>query len=507
MLQLLRIFGLGGKAHAFFQSPIRSALHCSLVLGAALAIHPVHGQDPSTSQTHATAPTQTLSLKECLRLAMEQNHRRPASQFAVAIAEAQHRQALAAYWPQINGKGGVDRMERPLNFVFPSSEMGIPALTVTVPYVGTFQTSPTEFSIPAYKVRLLNPTTSTMSADFKYLLEDFGMRRGYREQTLGAIDASKAEAHRTDLEIADSVTRLYYGAVLAEQLRKLGDDTLERMEMTLRVTESLYQSGSGTVTKADYLDCKVMVETVRAMVAQLQGNEASTRAALAYTIGLAWNASVEPADTEIPFLAQNTNLEQMVDTAYEFNPDWAKVEAGLRAFEGERKTAASGHYPKIAITGELHRFWNDYNAGISTPQNNEGWTVGAGIEIPIFDGFLTSAQVAEAQAKISKLKEEKLLLKEGIGLQLRDLFIKLGASENTTKATLDAMTAAQEDRDLTTRGYGAGLLTTEKVIRAQIQEALVSAEYFKSVFDHRALRSQIDLTVGQSVKEQLTGSH
>jgi outer membrane protein TolC len=51
--------------------------------------------------------SQVLSLNDCLRIAMEKNHSRPASQFAVAIAEAQHRQALAAYWPQINANGGV----------------------------------------------------------------------------------------------------------------------------------------------------------------------------------------------------------------------------------------------------------------------------------------------------------------------------------------------------------------------------------------------------------------
>jgi hypothetical protein len=52
------------------------------------------------------------------------------------------------------------------------------------------------------------------------------MRKGYREQAKGLVDMMKAEARRTDLEIADSVKRLYYGAVLARQLHQVGDDTL-----------------------------------------------------------------------------------------------------------------------------------------------------------------------------------------------------------------------------------------------------------------------------------------
>ena len=47
-----------------------------------------------------------LTLEQCLTEAMEKNHRRPASRFAVAVAEAQHRQALAGYWPQISANAG-----------------------------------------------------------------------------------------------------------------------------------------------------------------------------------------------------------------------------------------------------------------------------------------------------------------------------------------------------------------------------------------------------------------
>lgn len=74
-----------------------------------------------------------LSLGECLRVAMEMNHTRPASQFAVAIAEAQHRQALAAYWPQVNARGGVDEMSSSPNFLYPASTMYIPAQSITLP--------------------------------------------------------------------------------------------------------------------------------------------------------------------------------------------------------------------------------------------------------------------------------------------------------------------------------------------------------------------------------------
>ncbi len=318
---------------------------------------------------------------------------------------------------------------------------------------------------------------------------------------------ARAEAHRTDLEVNDSVTRLYYGAVLARQLHDLGTDTLERMETTLKLTENLYKDGTGTVTKADYLDNIVMVDSVRALVANLEQNEAAAEAALAYTMGLEWNATVIPVDSEIPYKASTADLDELVATAYEFNPDWEKLAAGLKSLEGERKTAESGHYPKVALTGALHRYWNNYGGGLATSANMEGWTVGVGLEIPIFDGGLTSAKVAEAEAKIHQLKEQKLVLKEGLGLELRQQFLHLTSAEKSYTAMKDALTAATDDEDVTTRGYAAGMLATEKVIRAQIQRALVASAYYTSVYDHIAIESQIDLTVGREVQKEIGSKH
>ena len=74
----------------------------------------------------AENPVGALSLDECLKTAFEKNHRRPISEFAVALAEAQHRQALAGYWPQVGVKAGYERLSDPLNFIFPGRVYAIP---------------------------------------------------------------------------------------------------------------------------------------------------------------------------------------------------------------------------------------------------------------------------------------------------------------------------------------------------------------------------------------------
>src|ERR1035441_7546302 len=83
--------------------------------------------------SHNSGTVREMSLEDCLSSAMQHNHRRSASQFAVAMAEAQHRQALAGYWPQINGKVGYQRMDESPDFLFPASSMSVPAQAINVP--------------------------------------------------------------------------------------------------------------------------------------------------------------------------------------------------------------------------------------------------------------------------------------------------------------------------------------------------------------------------------------
>lgn len=470
-----------------------------------------------------------MTLDQCLEKAFENNRRRPASRFAVAAAEAQHRQTLAGYWPHFVGTGGFQRMDEPPNFLFPASQMYIPPQSVNVPggtamvtvpagvlgpaavqlpveFPGqTIQTDSQAYPVPAQSVKLMDRDSFLGAVSATWLLFDGGMRRGLREQAAGGVDAARQEAKRTDLELTDSVKRMYYGSVVARQLHQVGLDTLARMEATLSLTETMYQEGSGRVKRTDFLENRSTVETLRGVVAQLEKNEAMARAALANTMGLPWRESVTPADDEVPYTPSPLNLEELVDKAYQFNPDWKSLEAGLSAAGGAVRHARSGYYPKIAVRGELRRWWNEYDAGIATSRNKDSWSAGIGLEWPLFEGFLTQNRVRETLSRKGRLEEQQLLLREGIGLMIKDVILSLAAAARTCQATGKALESATENCDLNTRAYRDELVETEKVIRAQLMQALMTAQHLRARYDHLALQSRLNLVVGTEVWKQLGG--
>lgn len=443
-----------------------------------------------------------LSLQECIDIALRNNRLRPASRFAVEAAEAQHRQALSAYWAQLAVKSAYTTMDEDPNFTFPAFRGEIPATTLQIMTpMGQLPVSvpPTPYQVPDQDIKLMDKENVVSSLTLQYPIYTGGLRGAVAKQAVSGLEAAREEARRTDLQIVYDVRRIYYGAVLAKNLLRIATDTLARMEVTLALTESLYTRGSGRVKKTDYLRNKTVVEGLRSLCAFLSGTEETARAALTNTMGLKWNKEVAVAEETIPFVVYAGDLKQTVSNAYEFNPDWAKLQAALEAAEAKVDEARSGHFPKVALVGNLNHIENAYDKGLSTPENRNSWCVGVAMELPLFNGFRTKHEVSEALARLGKLKEERVLLKEGIGLQVKQLFILMMSTQDQKKASEEAMRASEENRDLNERAYQAELVETKDVIEAQLMESFMKGQYEKSLFDHMESQVHLEYVVGQEI--------
>lgn len=456
----------------------------------------------------AGAAAAPFTLQQCIDIALEKNHSRVASRYSIEIAEAQHRQALSAYWPQIGVKGTYSMMDEDPNFIFPSKSMQIPASTI----IATTPLGPMPISIPAstytipeQNVKLMDKMNFVATLNATLPIYTGGQVSAIVRQAEQGMKAAREEARRTDLQVVYDTTRYYYGAVLARELAQIGKDALSRMEVTLELTENLYTKGSGRVKKTDYLRNKTVVEGLRSAVTALEANEQLAKAALTNTMGLGWETPVEPAPQELPFTPVKADLKELVSGAYRFNPDWARLEAGLEAAAAKIDEARSGHLPKIGLFGSVTRIENSYHSGIVTPDNRNTWAIGVGIELPLFNGLRTTNEVREAKVRLQKLKEQQLLLREGIALQVKHIFLKMMSAQQQKKSSEAAALSSEENRALNERAYQEELVETKDVIEAQLVESLMKAQYRKSLFDNLEARANLNFVVGKEVEEFMKG--
>jgi outer membrane protein TolC len=474
------------------------AVFCWLLTGVVLS-------SAAYATESAKNPT-ALTLQECIDIARDKNHYRAASRYSIEIAEAQHRQALSGYWPQVGAKATYSVMDQDPNFIFPSQNISMPAGTALLVQTpgGTFPLS--DLPVPQQNVKLMDKKNFVASLNATLPIYTGGQVSAIVRQAEQGMKAAREEARRSDLQVVYDTTRYYYGAVLARELIQIGRDALTRMEVTLELTENLYTKGSGKVKKTDYLRNKTVVDWLRTTVTALEANEQLAQAALTNSMGMDWESPVEPAPQELPFVPANVDLKDLVRGAYSFNPDWARLEAGLDAAAARIDEAKSGHFPKIGLFGNLTHIENSYDKGIVTADNRTSWSIGVGLELPLFNGMRTTNEVREARARLEKLKQQQFLLKEGIALQVKHIFIQLMSTQQQKVSSEAAANSSEENRALNERAYQEELVETKDVIEAQLIESLMKAQYRKSLYDHLEARANLDFVVGKQITDTIAAT-
>lgn len=100
---------------------------------------------------------------------------------------------------------------------------------------------------------------------------------------------------------------------------------------------------------------------------------------------------------------------------------------------------------------------------------------------------------------------KKVLLREGIALQVKYIFTTMMSAQEQQQSTLDASKAAEENRDLNERAYQDELVETKDVIEAQLVESFMKAQYQKTLYDHIETQAHLDFVVGKEVDKLLFG--
>lgn len=496
-------------------------------------IPPVPGsRNMSASMARDDEPVQDpmlhLTLEDCLKIAFAQNRLRRISAESVKIAEAQYQQALSGHWPQLKFSLTGVRMDEDPTFVFPSQPLALGQTTsqylaeaIAVAQLAKLGMAPgtsgydaalaaatqqaaqglSGASMPAYKVKLMDRDLLSSTLQLVLPLYTGGKVSAVARQAKAGLEASREGARKTDLQIIREVKQYFYGHVFAKKLHALGNETLQRFEATQAVTESVYRHGSGKVKKTDYLRSKMMTATIRSVVELLKSNEDLSKSVLAHVMGIPWNTPIAVSQADIPFATVSGDLDRWVAQAQKNNPQVNQVRLGLAAGEGKIAEARAGHLPVIAFFGNLTRLDNTYDGGLITDENRHAWQIGVSIELPIFNGWRTSREVQEAKLKLEKLKQESLLLQEGVALQVKNSFLQMARFQGQVTALKEALAAAAENRDLNVRAYAQELVETKDVIEAQLIEFILHGQYLKALYDHRLNVDELEYLVGTSLYE------
>jgi NodT family efflux transporter outer membrane factor (OMF) lipoprotein len=301
-----------------------------------------------------------------------------------------------------------------------------------------------------------------VSAEASWAPDIWGAVRRTVESDVASAQASAADLAAARLSAQATLAADYFQLRVEDELAQLLSDETDAFSRSLQITQNRYNVG--TAAKTDVMSATAQLENARAQQIATGVLRAEFEHAIAVLVGKPpaefsiASAKLGPAIPVAPPDLPSVLLER--------NPSIAANERAMAAANARIGVAVAGYFPNITLGGSYGQQSSLLNKLFSAA--NSIWSFGlTNITLPIFNGGLTSAQVAAARATYDETVAD---YRQSVLVSFQQVEDQLAASrilEQQATVQDRAVAAAREAERLALNQYRAGTVDYTTVITAQ----------------------------------------
>jgi outer membrane protein TolC len=432
--------------------------------------------------TQGVAQTR-LSLPEAVRYGVTNNVTVKNSQSDAASAESRIGEIRSVGLPQVSGSVSIldnliiQRAFLPAQFFDQNAPESVPPIAVQfgVKYSGQ----------AAVQV-------SQLLFNAQWLL---GLKaaEAYRELANKAITQTK-------MTVAESVSKAYYGVLIAEERSKLLDLNINRLDSSLIELRALNKSGF--IEKIDVDRLEVTQNNLKTEKQKVANLIQLSHYLLKFQMGMPLDETVMLTDRISEADVARIELEAKTandgDFNYDQRPDYSILKTNLKLAEYDVENNKRGYYPTVAAFAGY-----GYNTGrntfgdiFSSPWFNNA-NIGLSVQVPIFDGFAKKYKIQQARNTVQKTKQSIGLVEQSIDLQIKSANISIINGLETLKTQKRNLDLAQEIVRVSKIKYKAGSGSNIEVISAEASLKESQTNYFAALYDLLLAKVDLDKAKGK----------
>ena len=399
---------------------------------------------------------ETLSLDRCVRIALGHLPALIAARAASEADRALIREAEAAYYPQLGWSSSLGRS-----------------------YFGSRTSSGVTRASGTYN-------SYSTGVNLSQNIFDFGKTPAQvRIQKLN-YSASVSDVETAVEQAVFAVKQDFYGVLQAKRNRDVTDEAVKQYQ--LHQDQAQAQFEVGLAPKYDVTKAAVDLGNAKLNLIKAQNAVKLALSTLNNSMGVAGELDYDVEDN-MSFEPYGLSFDEALSAAYGNRPDLASIVAKRQAAESSITLAKTGFFPTLAGTASY-----DYSG--NTFPLAKGWSLALNLNVPLFNGFMTTAQVAQARASLNVLRANEETLRQSIRLAVEQAYLNLKQAEELVPVARLNVTAAQENLDIANGSYKEGVGDPIQV--ADAIAALVSAKiaYIQALYDCKVGRASLELAMG-----------
>ncbi|MBF6560977.1 MAG: TolC family protein [Candidatus Binataceae bacterium] len=423
-----------------------------------------------------------ITLRDAITIALKYHPEVAEAKAEYAAAREQVGEAQSYLGPQLSGVGGYLR----------STDNGIGNTSYYNPYGSLPRMTGRNHDLPPNDTSNSWNTSNNFAAGVglsQYLI-DFGRRRGFVAERRYEASATAQAEQLVNLDLIFEVSQRYFDVLRARQLVRVFEKAVE--ERRFHLHEAQVRSSAGLTPELDVYVTKAEVERAQLHLVDARNAEADATVAFDNSLGLGGRSP----DYHLADILTYTNIADtmpaLLDSAFNTRPDFKDLKDQARAMGAQVTESRSDYFPTVNAVG-------GYSAlGTGLPAANN-FNVGVLITWPIFNSFLTSHQVAEAQYRQRALQSQIEDLRQHIILQVKTAFLDWQASLQRINRAEQTLAASRAELELAEKRYGAGLANIVELEDAQRNYTGDDAAYADALYGYSVAKATVDHATGRSL--------
>lgn len=330
------------------------------------------------------------------------------------------------------------------------------------------------------------------------LLTDFGRTMNLVSSSKLLEKAQNASALATTEDIVLAADQAFFNALQAQALLKVAQQTVATRQSVEHQVEEL--ANSKLKSTLDLAFAQVNLSQAKLLELDAQNNVDSTIAALTAVLGFDKQISYELSDEDSQPPSPPPDVDVLINTALLQRPDLQALSYDQQAAEKFRRAQRDLLFPTISALGLAggSPVRPDCFGGCFPSYFVSSWygAVGVNMSIPIFNGFLFTAQASEANYRAKAAAENTRDLRDQVVRDVRTAWLSANTSFQRVGVAAELAKEADLGLSLAQSRYQLGLGSIVELSQAQLQQTDAAIGYVNAQYQYRLSLSALNFEIG-----------
>lgn len=323
-------------------------------------------------------------------------------------------------------------------------------------------------------------------------------------QILQNVEAARSSR----LALINSVENAYYSLLLAEDSKKVIQESYDNAVFNHDVYQKKFQVGAAS--EYDVLRTSVAVKNVEPELTQANIAIKQARLQLTILMGLDATHALTPATTLSDYEKTMYDNTLGIDRSIDGNTDLRMLDLQTRSLRDALSIQKMAWYPTLSMNASYN--WTSSNDG--TPLKNLQWSpysiVGLTLNIPLFEGGQRYHRIKQAQIQVDEMKWQRENLERNINMQVDLAIDNIKMNVKQIASNAESVRQADKAHSIMEKSFEIGAASYLDLRDSELALTRARLAYFQSIYNYLVADSDLRQLLGNAdlqKHETITPSH